>query len=50
MDLSRRDLAVGALALGASGLWLGSADAQGGDEAAVAQAVETLRKAQLAGW
>ena len=49
MDLSRRDLVVGsALALGASGLLLnGSADAQGGDEAAVAQAVDTLRKGQL---
>ena len=48
MDVSRRDLAVGAVALGVSGLMLGgSADAQGGDEAAVAQGVETLRKAQL---
>jgi uncharacterized protein DUF4440 len=49
MDVSRRDVVVaGALALGASGLLLGgSADAQGGDEAAVAQAVETLRKGQL---
>jgi ketosteroid isomerase-like protein len=48
MDLSRRDLAVGALALGASGLLLtGAADAQGGDEAAVAQSVDTLRKGLL---
>jgi len=48
MDVSRRDLAVGAVALGVSGLLLsGSADAQAGDEAAVAQSVETLRKGQL---
>ena len=49
MDVSRRDVVVaGALALGASGLLLsGSAEAQGGDEAAVAQNVETLRKGQL---
>ena len=49
MDVSRRDVVVaGAFALGASGLLLsGSADAQAGDEAAVAQNVETLRKAQL---
>jgi hypothetical protein len=49
MDVSRRDVVVaGALALSASGLLLGgSADAQGGDEAAVAQAVDTLRKGQL---
>ena len=49
MDVSRRDLVVaGAFAHGASGLLLsGSADAQGADEAAVAQNVETLRKAQL---
>ena len=49
MDISRRDVVVaGAFALGASGLLLGgSADAQAGDEAAVAQSVETLRKAQL---
>lgn len=49
MDVSRRDVVVaGALALGASGLLLsGSASAQAGDEAAVAQSVETLRKAQL---
>ena len=48
MDLSRRDLAVGALALGACPLLLtGSAGAQAGDEAAVAQAVETLRKGLL---
>ena len=49
MDISRRDVVVaGAIALGASGLLLSSeADAQAGDEAAVAQNVETLRKAQL---
>ena len=49
MDVSRRDVVVaGALALGASGLLLsGSAEAQGGDKAAVAQNVETLRKGQL---
>ena len=49
MDVSRRDVVVaGAFALGASGLLLsGSADAQGGDEAAVSQSVETLRKALL---
>ena len=49
MDVSRRDVMVaGTLALGASGLLLsGSAGAQGGDEAAVAQSVETLRKGQL---
>ena len=50
MDMSRRDLAVGALALGASGLLLGSsARADTGDEAAVAQGVETLRKGLLEG-
>ena len=49
MDVSRRDVMVAsALALGASGLlFSGSADAQGGDETAVAQAVDTLRKGQL---
>ena len=49
MDLSRRDLVVaGAVTLGASGLLLsGSAGAQAGDEAAVAAAVETLRKGLL---
>lgn len=49
MDISRRDVVVAsALALGASGLLLsGSAEAQAGDEAAVAQAVETLRKGLL---
>ena len=49
MDMSRRDVVVaGALALGASGLVLsGSAGAQAGDEAAVAEGVETLRKGQL---
>ena len=49
MNVSRRDLVVaGAFALGTSSLLLsGSAGAQGGDEAAVAQSVETLRKAQL---
>jgi ketosteroid isomerase-like protein len=47
MDVSRRDVMVaGALTLGASGLLLrGSADAQAGDDAAVTQSVETLRKA-----
>src|SRR5881409_3440887 len=51
MNVSRRDLAVaGAFALGASGLWLrGFAGAQTADEAAVAQSVETLRKALLEG-
>jgi ketosteroid isomerase-like protein len=48
MDLSRRDVVASALALGASGLLFSSvADAQAGDEAAVADAVETLRKGQL---
>jgi ketosteroid isomerase-like protein len=49
MNVSRRDVVVaGAFAFGASGLLLsGAASAQGGDEAAVAQNVEILRKAQL---
>ena len=49
MDMSRRDLVVaGALTIGASGLLLsGSASAQYGDEAAVTQAVETLREGLL---
>jgi ketosteroid isomerase-like protein len=49
MDISRRDVVVaGALAFGASSLLLGpTASAQGGDEAAVAQNVEILRKAWL---
>jgi ketosteroid isomerase-like protein len=49
MNVSRRDFAVAsAVALGASGLLLAnSAEAQAADEAAVAQAVETLRKAIL---
>ena len=49
MDVSRRDFAVaGALALSASTLLLsGSAGADAADEAAVAQGVETLRKALL---
>lgn len=49
MDVSRRDFAVaGAFALGASGLLLsGSTVAEAGDEEAVAQSVETLRKALL---
>jgi hypothetical protein len=49
MNLSRRDVvAAGAFAFGASGLLLsGAVSAQGGDEAAVAQNVEILRKAQL---
>jgi uncharacterized protein DUF4440 len=48
MDLSRRDLALGAAALAASGLLLGgSTDAEAGDEESVAQNVEILRKGQL---
>ena len=49
MNVSRRDLVVaGAFALGASGpLLSGSASAEAGDEAAVTQSVETLRKALL---
>ena len=49
MDLSRRDAVVAsALALGASGLlWSGSASAQAGEEAAVADVVEILREGQL---
>jgi len=49
MNVSRRDVvAAGAFAFGASGLLLsGAVSAQGGDEAAVAQNVEILRKAQL---
>jgi uncharacterized protein DUF4440 len=49
MDVSRRDVMVaGAVAFGASGLLLsGSAGAQAGDEAAVAQGVETLREGLL---
>ena len=49
MNVSRRDVVVaGAFAFGASGLFLsGAVSAQGGDEAAVAQNVEILRKAQL---
>jgi hypothetical protein len=49
MNVSRRDLVVaGAFAFGASSLLpSGSVGAQGGDEAAVAESVETLRKAQL---
>jgi ketosteroid isomerase-like protein len=49
MNVSRRDLVVaGAFAFGTSSLLLsGSVGAQGGDEAAVAQSVETLRKAQF---
>ncbi|MGD9614805.1 MAG: nuclear transport factor 2 family protein [Alphaproteobacteria bacterium] len=47
MELSRRDLAVaGALALGATSL-IGPALAQSGDEAAVKQVVENMRKAYL---
>jgi ketosteroid isomerase-like protein len=46
MDLSRREVVVGgALALGASGLLLGSASrADASDEAAVAERVEMLRE------
>jgi ketosteroid isomerase-like protein len=49
MNVSRRDFAVAsALAFGASGLLLNdSASAQAADEAAVAQNIETLRKAIL---
>ena len=49
MDVSRRDMVVAsALTLGASSLLLtGSAGAQAGDETAVADAVETLRKGLL---
>jgi ketosteroid isomerase-like protein len=49
MNLSRRDVvAAGAFAVGASGLLFSSSvGAQGGDEAAVTQSVETLRKALL---
>jgi hypothetical protein len=49
MSVSRRGVVVaGAFAFGASSLlFSGFAGAQGGDEAAVAQSVETLRKAQL---
>ena len=49
MNVSRRDVvAAGAFAFGASGLLFSSSvGAQGGDEAAVAQSVETLRKAVL---
>jgi ketosteroid isomerase-like protein len=49
MDVSRRDVVVaGAIALGASGLFFaGAAGADSGDEAAVTQGVETLRKAWL---
>jgi len=46
MDVSRRDVVVaGGLMLGASSLlWSGTAGAQAGDEAAVADMVETLRR------
>ena len=50
MNLSRRDVvAASAFAFGASGLLFSSSSvgAQGGDEAAVTQSVETLRKALL---
>jgi hypothetical protein len=49
MNVSRRDVVVaGAVAFGTSGLLLSSSvGAQGGDEAAVAQNIEILRKAQL---
>ena len=49
MDVSRRDVVVaGAVALGASGLLLGGfTGAQAAEEAAVADNVETLRKALL---
>ena len=46
MDVSRRDVVVASgLVLGASSLlWSGTAGAQAGDEAAVADMVETLRR------
>ena len=49
MNLSRRDFAVaGVVALGASALSLSlSVDAASGDEAAVAQSIETLRQGIL---
>ena len=49
MNVSRRDVVIAsALALGASSVLLsGSAGAEAGDEAAVTQSVETLRKALL---
>src|SRR5262249_11688711 len=49
MDVSRRDFAVaGLFALGTSGLLLsGSGSADADDEAALAQKIETLRKALL---
>ena len=48
MELTRRDIAAaGVIALAASSL-VGSARADAADEAAVAQAVEALRKATLA--
>ncbi len=49
MDLSRRDMVVaGVCALGASGLVLsGPTRAEAGDEAAVTESVEMLRKALL---
>ena len=46
MDVSRRELMMAGALLGASGLLLNdSAAAQSGDEAAVTQSIETLRKA-----
>ena len=49
MDVSRRDVMVaGAVAFGASSLvFSGAASAQAGEEAAVAQAIETLREGLL---
>jgi len=49
MNVSRRDVvAAGAFAFGASGLlFTSSVGAQGGDEAAVTQSVETLRQGIL---
>ena len=49
MDVSRRDMVVaGVCALGATGLVLGGVSgADASDEAAVAEAVETLREGQL---
>ena len=50
MRITRRDLTIaGTLTLGALGLWRSSAVvAQSADEAAVAQAIEAMRKAVLA--
>ena len=51
MDVSRRDVLVaGAMTFGAASLLLdGAALAQGGDDAAVKQSIDTLRQATFAG-